>query len=384
MNAPLRIGLICHRGVGGSTRVAVGLAVELARRAHEVHLFTRSAPLGMSAIPGASLHTISNGSSPVTASLDDGWCDDDLERLTDRIVEVVEESALQALHFHYAVPFVRVLPEVRRRLGDRSPVLVGTLHGTDVREQARFAPGPNALTGALAKLDAITTVSRSQAALAVRALRLPHRPQVIPNFVDTARFHPGNGRAPDPDAARIVHVSNFRRVKDPRAVARIFIELRRRKRATLWLVGDGEELAPVEAMLDDAGVAEDVRRFGLRLDVESILPAADALLLTSRTESFSLVALEAAACGVPVVAPRVGGLPEVVSHGRTDHLYEPGDEAAAVRALTHLLGAPAVRQRMGRAAVEQARRFAPARVVPRYEMLYGRLLQRAVRRTELK
>jgi L-malate glycosyltransferase len=382
MNGQRRIGLICHRGVGGSTRVAVGLATELARRDHEVHLFTRSAPLGMSAFPGAtSLHTISDGSTPLTTSLDDAWCDDDLERLTERVVEVVEESALEALHFHYAIPFVRVLAEVRRRLGSRSPVLVGTLHGTDVSEHGGFAPGQGALTAALGELDAITTVSHSQAALAVRALRLPHPPEVIPNFVDTVRFRPGNGRARNADGARIVHVSNFRRVKDPRGVARVFIELRRRIKATLWLVGDGEELASVEAMLDDAGVAEDVRRFGLRLDVESILPAADALLLTSRTESFSLVALEAAACGVPVVAPRVGGLPEVVAHGQTGHLYEPGDEAAAVRALSHLLAAPAIRRRMGRAAVEQARRFAPARVVPRYELLYGRVLQREPRRT---
>jgi N-acetyl-alpha-D-glucosaminyl L-malate synthase BshA len=377
MNGPLRIGLICHRGVGGSTRVAVRLATELARRDHEVHVFTRSAPLGMTALPGGtSLHTISGGSPPVTTSLDDAWCDDDLERLTGRVVEVVEESALDVLHFHYAVPFVRVLAEVRRRLRDRCPVLVGTLHGTDVSAPRGFAPGGGALAGALAALDAITTVSRSHAALAVRTLRLPHRPEVIPNFVDTARFHPGNGHARNGDAARLVHVSNFRPVKDPRGVARVFIEIRRRMRATLWLVGDGEELGPVETMLDGAGVMEDVRRFGLRLDVESILPAADALLLTSRTESFSLAALEAAACGVPVVAPRVGGLPEVVAHGRTGHLYDPSDEAAAVRALTHLLEAPEVRKRMGRAAVEQARRFAPASVVPRYEMLYRRILRR--------
>jgi L-malate glycosyltransferase len=372
MNRTLRVGLICHRGVGGSTRVAVGLATELARRDHEVHLFARSAPLGITTFPcGASLHTISDESPTLTSSLDDAWSDDDLERLTERIIEVVENCGLEALQFHYAVPFVRVLAEVRRRLGSRSPVLVGTLHGTDVSDHGGSGPGRGALTGALADLDAITAVSRSQAALAVRALRLPDRPRVIPNFVDTARFRPGNGRSRDEHTARIVHVSNFRQVKNPRSVARVFIQLRRRMKATLWLVGDGEELAPVQAMLADAGAAEDVRWFGLRLDVERILPAADALLLTSRRESFSLVALEAAACGIPVVAPRVGGLPEVVVHGRTGYLYEPGDEAAAVRALEHLLEAPAVRGPMARAAVARAQRFAPARVVPRYEMLYG-------------
>ena len=88
-----------------------------------------------------------------------------------------------------------------------------------------------------------------------------------------------------------------------------------------------------------------------------------------------MAALEAAACGVPVVAPRVGGLPEVVDHGRTGHLYEPGDEAGATAALSRLLAAPRLRQRMRRAAVARAHTFEPERVVPRYELLYRRVLE---------
>lgn len=368
--AKLRIGLLCHRGVGGSTRIAVALATELARRGHHSHLFARSAPLGIRAFsPGLSLHTLDDESeSHLTASLDDAWSGDDLERLVERVVAVVETDGLDVLHFHYAVPFAWALAEVRRRLGARSPALVGTLHGTEVDVQEENVAV--VLTRALAQLDVLTTVSQSQAAAAVRALRLPRPPEVIPNFVDTTRFRPRGGNT----NGRVVHVSNFRPVKEPQSLARVYIELRRHRRAALWLVGDGEEMAPLEAMLEAAGVAGEVRRFGLRLDVETILPEATALLLTSRTESFSLVALEAAACGIPVVAPRVGGLPEVVAHGRTGCLFEPGDEAGAARSLARLLAEPALRDPMALAAVERAQEFDCARIVPRYELLYRQVL----------
>src|SRR5207237_10257970 len=117
----------------------------------------------------------------------------------------------------------------------------------------------------------------------------------------------------------------------------IFCAGRRTQPAELWLGGDGEGMAPVRKLLDRAGVMGETELFGLRLDVERVLPHADTLLVTSRTESFCLAALEAAACGLPVVAPRVGGLPETVIDGRTGHLYEPGDEAGAARAVAGIL-----------------------------------------------
>lgn len=365
MSDSLRIGLICHHGVGGSSRITVALAIELARRGHGVHVFTQTAPLAITTFPpGIELHTLcANGSSGPVADLDADWPENALERLIELVVAVVNRRGLDVLHFHYAVPFARVAAGVRQRLGGRSPALVGTLHGTDV-DVCGAAP----LRSALGEADLLTTVSRSHAALAAETFRLSSPPEVIPNFVDTSRFRP-NG-AGSSSAPRIIHVSNFRAVKEPRRVARIFIELRRRVQARLWLVGDGDELESVRMMLADAGVAGDVHCCGLRLDVENILPRAELLLLTSRTESFSLAALEAAACGVPVVAPRVGGLPEVVEHGETGYLFDPGDEGAATAVLAQLLARPRLRQRMRRAAVARARRFDAACVVPRYEAVY--------------
>ncbi len=122
-------------------------------------------------------------------------------------------------------------------------------------------------------------------------------------------------------------------------------------------------------------MADRVRSFGLTPDVEDILARIDVLLLTSRTESFGLAVLEAAACGVPAVAPRVGGLPEVIVDGVTGLLYEPGDEDAAVADVAGLLSDDRLRHLMGRAAVARARTFDREDVVSRYEGLYRHLVE---------
>jgi N-acetyl-alpha-D-glucosaminyl L-malate synthase BshA len=374
----LRVGVLCHRGVGGSVRVAVELAKELAARGHGVHLFARTIPLGTNGFTrGVLFHPLraGDGHAPASSRQDVDWSAGDLDTLAGRIVSVGRGTGLDVLHFHYAVPFASVAGEVRRRLGTTAPAIVGTLHGTDVSVYGRTAGGPT-LRSALAEADALTTVSRSHVLLAEEAFQLPRSPELIPNFVDVRRFRPAEqGETPRTHGRpRIVHVSNFRAVKDPVTVARVFLLVRRHVDAELWLVGNGEAMPQVRSVVATAEVSNRVRFFGLHPSVESILPQTDVLLLTSRTESFCLAALEAAASGVPTVAPCVGGLPEVVAHGRTGVLFEPGDEEGAAAAIVAILRDRSVRARMSGGAIERARRFSSDAVVPRYERLYQRLV----------
>lgn len=365
----MRLGLVCHRGVGGSARVAVDLARNLASRGHDVHLFARTAPFGVVGGVGFHMHTLGTAEA-ACPELDVAWHAEDLDALAEKIAGV----ELDVLHYHYAVPFAAVAQAVVARLGSAAPVTVGTLHGTDVTVFGRQRSAP-ALATRLSATDALTTVSHSHARLATRLFGLPCPPLVIPNFVCLDRFPPV---APLPAAQRrrprIAHVSNLRPVKRPGAMARIFAGVRRRADAELWLVGDGDGRAAVDKILRRAGAERDVVRFGLRFDVEAILPHADALLVTSRSESFSLAALEAAACALPVVAPRVGGLPDVVRDKVTGVLHRPGDDRAAARALVGLLADPELRARMGTAARARATELSAAAVVPRYEDLYAGLL----------
>ena len=369
----LRVGLLCHRGVGGSVRVAIELAGALARAGRDVHLFARSAPLGMAAPAGVTLHTLHKGSFPeaVTSHLDLEWSYAELDDLTRRVIRVALEAQLDVLHFHYAVPFAWVLERVGRTLGANAPALVGTLHGTDVSVfGTRQGRTRDTLAAALAQLDAITTVSRNHAALAARVFCLAAPPHVIPNFVDAQKFCPVAREPSERGRPAIIHVSNLRAIKHPQSMARVFVAVRRQLDAELWVLGDGEAMAAVRQHFDHAGLLPDVKLFGLRTDTENILRHAAVLLVTSRTESFCLAALEAAACGVPVVAPRVGGLPEVVAHGHTGILFEPGDERGAASAIVRLLSDTALWVRTGSAAVAHASRFAIGAIVPRYEQVY--------------
>lgn len=371
----LRIGILCHDGVGGSVRIATDLARLLAVRGHEIHVFSRRPPLEVRSRPGLTLHTLEGPAAPgrLAATLDPDWPSADIDRLAGLVAGVAQRQGLDVLHFHYAVPFAAVAERVRGLLGGRAPAVAGTLHGTDVSVLG-LRPGPRRrLAASLAQADALTTVSASHAALATRIFGLQAPPVVIPNFVDPARFRPAPAREEGPP--RIAHVSNFRAVKQPVAVARIFAEVRRRVDAELWLVGDGSEAPRMRAVLAEEDLLGATRWFGLRLDLDAILPGADLLLVTSRTESFCLASLEAGACGVPTVAPRVGGLVETVRHGETGLLFEPGDRAGAADAVQSLLRDGDRLRAMGEAAVRRASVLSEDAVVPRYEELYASIGQ---------
>lgn len=365
----LRVGILCHRGIGGSVRMAIELSKELVRQGCAVHLFARSAPMGMVPTVGITLHTLVPGTA-VSTELDLDWTPADLDAFVHGIVSAVEDERIDLLHFHYAFPFAEVLDRVGRIMGRYAPILVGTLHGTDVTLAAEWPAWRRTFTAALERLDAVTTVSQSHADLACRTFGLATAPRVIPNFVDTHRFEPRIRSAKAQAGSRLIHVSNFRAVKQPESMARIFVAVRRRRDATLWLVGDGSKFAEVRDRVSGAGFAGDLRHFGMRTDVEAILPDADVLLVTSREESFCLAALEAAACGVPVVAPRLGGIPEVVIDGHTGLLFEPDDEEQAADAIVRLFEDAALRAAMSRAAVEWARCLSASAIVPRYIGVY--------------
>ncbi len=375
----MRIGIMCHSSYGGSGRIGLESAQELARRGHRVHLFTHAVPWGRwDPEAGVTLHCLDldRGRGPSGLYLD--WPEGDRQSLTSRVLALVAAEGLDLLHFHYALPFALVAAAIKARLQDAAPLLVGTLHGTEVSVYGRHPDWGPRLSRILKGLDGLTTVSLSHARLAARVFGLSRAPAVIPNFVDLSHFRPpaanGNGGSPRlysrNGRPRIIHVSNFRAMKDPQSLAAIFLDLRARLDAELWLVGDGPELEGTMDLLARRGAAREVRHFGLTPRVAPLLKEAHLLLMSSRTESFCLAALEAMACGVPVLAPRVGGLPEVVLDGATGFLYPRGDLSQAVDLAADLLTDPCRRLAMGRAAARHSQNFSRTRIITRYENFY--------------
>lgn len=382
----MRIGIICHDSVGGSARIAIELAVALGQTGHQVHLFAYSPPFGDRHIADkVNVHTVhaARPNSLHSSSLYTRWSASEREALIDCIIDVTLRKNLDILHFHYAVPFAELMAEVQTRLGSMAPHLVGTLHGTDVTAHHGLEAGARRrVRRGLQALDALTTVSKSHAKLAERVLQLQERPLVIPNFFDPSRFfspalsrNGRNGASPKTDGPKIVHVSNFRAVKRVKDVAQIFAGVREKMDAELWLVGDGDAMESVKRYFRGNSLSNYVRYWGLQHDVGPILRRADLLLVASQYESFCLVALEAMACGVPVVATEVGGIPELITNGESGILYPVGECEIATERAAELLDDSSLYQDIVATGKRIASSYRRERIVPQYDSLYRQLLK---------
>src|SRR5689334_4420383 len=179
----LRIGILCHSSFGGSARIATELAIGLAKRGHIVHLFARSLPFGYwDASSGVNLHIIAsdmeNNRHPAELYID--WQEEELDAYLSEVMKIA--ASLDVVHFQYAVPFAYVADEIKRRLGKTSPLLVGTLHGTDVSIYGLDPIRGPQLIQALQSADVLTTVSLSHSNLSAEIFGLATPPHVIPNF----------------------------------------------------------------------------------------------------------------------------------------------------------------------------------------------------------
>ena len=156
----MRIGIMCHSSFGGSARIATDLAIALVNRNHTVHLFTRSTPFGhLDTFEGLNLHQIMPSSDIDSASADliVDWPRGEIQAYLSSIMEVISSDGLDLLHFHYALPFAFIAAEVKRQCGLASPLIVGTLHGTDVSIHGRNPVIGPQLTNVLERTDALTT-----------------------------------------------------------------------------------------------------------------------------------------------------------------------------------------------------------------------------------
>ena len=375
--APLRVGVVCFSTFGGSGVVAAEVAGALAERGHAVHVFSDEVPGRLDPDQsGIHFHPVRPPAYPQLKHSPYPLA------LTSKIVDVARRDGLDVIHAHYALPHAASAVLARAVLGgDRGqvPRLVTTLHGTDITlvgSDASFLP----LTQfSITASDAVTTPSAWLAAATFQKLGIPAsvRIDVIPNFVDATRFSPGPAprEIPSREIPVLLHVSNFRPVKRVDDVVALFAALRAERPVRLRLVGDGPDRARLQADVTARGLAADVEFLGEQIDLPAVMRGADLFVLPSETESFGLAALEAMACGLPVIASAVGGLPEVIADGETGLLRPMGDVAALTAAARLLLDDPPLRARFAAAARRRAEtqyRRDPA--VDSYLAVYRRVL----------
>jgi N-acetyl-alpha-D-glucosaminyl L-malate synthase BshA len=379
----MRIGITCYPTYGGSGAVATELGLELARRGHEIHFITYASPFRLRGYAErVYFHEVDTrmGRYPLFDHFPYTLA------LASKQHEVAVRERLDILHVHYAIPHATTAFLAREMLDGESPLrVITTLHGTDItlvgQEQNFYA----ITKFSIEQSDQVTAVSNYLKDETYRALGcVSCNLRVIPNFVNLKEYFPltedkeGNCRTSvAPEGHKVVtHVSNFREVKRVKDVIRVFARIHRAMPATLLMIGDGPEREDAEKEARDLEVAPDVRFLGRIDSVASLLQASDLFLLPSQTESFGLAALEAMACGSPVVATRAGGLPEVIDDGSSGILEPVGSVEAMGRRAVELLRNPAAHAAMRAAAIAKAHQFSADAVVPMYEALYQEFAER--------
>lgn len=364
----MKLGIICHANFGGSGVIATELGLAFAARGHDVHFICEHAPPRLVAAQNVTLHEVKAPAHPLFPQGEYALA------LASKLAEVVGRHGLDLLHVHYAIPLAISAHLARELLGNRAPKLVVTVHGTDVLTLGQDPAFKPIVRHALLHSDAITAPSRFLAKAAHEGFELGDKPvEVVSNFVDTRRFAPA-ARSFTPKT--LTHNSNFRSLKRVQDVVRIFERVRREVPCELVLIGDGPERAAVEALVHASGLQAHVRFLGEVVDVVPWLQRSDVFLMPSEIESFGLAALEAMSCGVPVVASRTGGLPEVITHASTGFLHPVGDLDAMAQSTTQLLQDAALHRQMSLSARAAClERFELAPIADTWEALYRRLLR---------
>lgn len=371
----MKIGITCYPTYGGSGVIATELGKALAQRGHEIHFISYAMPMRLDGFSGNIVyHEVEIATYPLfefplyTPAL------------ASKMVEVARFERLDMLHVHYAIPHATSAFLAKKILGNDKIKILTTLHGTDITLvglEPSFLP---VMKFSIEQSDGVTAVSRFLKEKTITNYGINKEIEVIPNFVDTVKY-----RRIDAEAIRrqiapggekiLVHVSNFRLVKRVADAINVYNTIRQRVPSKLVLIGDGPDRSNCERLCRDLKIYEDVKFLGKQAELVPLLSAADLFLMPSQSESFGLSALEAMACGVPVVSSSVGGLPELVAHGETGFIAEIGDiqrmARYAIDLLTndqkHTLFAEASRRR----AVEM---FDIKKVVDLYERYYEKVL----------
>ena len=379
----MKIGITCYPTYGGSGVVATELGLELAQRGHDIHFISYAQPIRLTEPqPHIHFHEVEVSRYPLF-----DYPPYDLALAT-RMAEVAELYDLDLLHVHYAIPHSVSALLARQMLASgpskRRLPFVTTLHGTDITLVGLDRSYLPITRYSIEESDGVTAISNYLRDITLKEFEVKNHIEVVYNFVNCDLY------IRDADAGRrrreyapgdekiLVHLSNFRPVKRLTDVVEIFDRVRKKIPAKLLLVGDGPDRSKAEWLAVQKGIHDHVIFLGKQDRVQEKLAVSDVMLLPSELESFGLAALEAMACKVVPITTRVGGLPEVIEHGRNGYMAEVGDVDAMAEYAIDLLSDQKKLETMAVQARAWAQaKFCSTRIIPQYEEFYRRVLERS-------
>jgi N-acetyl-alpha-D-glucosaminyl L-malate synthase BshA len=303
--------------------------------------------------------------------------------LATKMATVARAEKLDLLHVHYAIPHSISAILARESIKEKRYVpVITTLHGTDITLVGADRSYLPITRYALQQSDGVTAVSKFLKKATIETFDYDDI-EVIPNFICPNHYR----RTPDaplhdelaPNGEKLlVHVSNFRSVKRPADCIDIVAKAREAgENVRLVMVGDGPERSAAAYRAEQQGMNGNVVFVGKQANISDYLGVADIFLLPSELESFGLAALEAQACELPVIATRIGGIPEVVADGESGYLSEIGDVEKMAADTIKLLRNDDMRAAFGKRGRELAvERYSTERIIPQYIAFYEAVLNR--------
>lgn len=373
----MKIGITCYPTYGGSGVVATELGKELASKGHQVHFISYAFPHRLQHfVENIFFHEVEVSNYPLFEHSLYGLA------LTSKMLEVIKYENLDLLHVHYAIPHATsaYLTKQLLKKDNKDIKVITTLHGTDITLvglEPSFLP---LVKFSIEESDGTTAVSRFLKEKTLTNYDINSDIQVIYNFIDSELYSPKPNEilrkkiAPNGEKI-LIHTSNFRPVKRVPDTIKILDEVRKEIPTKLVLIGDGPDRSECERMVREMGLIKDVFFLGKQDAIQEILNIGDVFLMPSQSESFGLSALEAMACGVPVVSSSVGGLPELVRHNETGYIAEFGDTNRMAKYVLDLFNSDkkykAFKENARRRAVEH---FDKSQIVPKYEEYYYKIL----------
>lgn len=372
----LKIGITCYPTVGGSGVIATELGKMLAERGHEIHFITSSVPFRLNKIyPTVFFHEVEVNNYSVFQ-----YSPYDIA-LASKMADVIKDEGLDVLHVHYAIPHA-VCAVLAREMSGQNIGIVTTLHGTDISVLGQDSTLSQAIKYGIDKSDIVTAVSQSLKEQTYKLIDTVKPIETIYNFVDEREYRPldaGNLKEQfgiQADEKVIIHVSNFRKIKNLPHIVDAFMKIRANMKAKLLLVGDGPEKHRVMDQVKESPYVKDVLFLGKQENLAELYAISDLKLLLSQQESFGLVLLEAMACGVPCIGSNVGGIPEVIDHGVDGYLVELGDTDAVAEYAVELLNDEDKLLRFREAAMLAVNeKFHSSKIVEQYEQLYEKVAE---------
>ncbi len=372
----MKVGIVCYPTHGGSGVVASELAIGLAKKGHEIHIVSYATPFRLRSFhQNIFIHEVGIASYPLFKYPPYAL------GLATKLVELVEAYDLELIHAHYAVPHAASAYLAKQILNSQLIKIITTLHGTDITLVGSDQSFRRVIKFTIEKSDGVTAVSDYLKQQTIREFDIQREIRVIHNFIDPVR--PAQRRnqcdresyAPHGEKI-LMHASNFRPVKRVGDVVRIFAEVHARIPAKLILIGDGPERPFIQQLIKDLKLSADVYFLGEQDHLEPLFFCADLFLLPSEQESFGLTALEAMNCSVPVIATETGGLPEVITHGKTGYLYPVGEIKKMAEKSIELLSSPEKHELFKQQARRRATQsFNADQIIPQYEAFYEEILR---------